>query len=692
MGLPSGKEISNASAYTVEAWVKIDIASNSENADCVSVGLGPTEFSRIDGWNQRGSLFTSPARGSFYYVNNSNTVYTRCDSSGTTAADCPAIPAPRGQWTHLAFQKSVVGGNTRIIQFIDGVPLSQRTDSVANAATMMKYIMILGGASNNSGKVSYGQIRVTAGNLYPTDGTTTFRPTYDFSTTVSGATVSPGATVLALFKPQDNSTTSNLVDQTGNGTTIKTYVPASNVTASSDYASPPAPAFTYASSTITTIAGTAITTDLVNSTGGDINSYAVSPVLPAGLTLDSTSGSISGTPTSYSPTTTYVVTGTQASSGLTTAASVSITVNKPPTSVLIALANGTVQVGVIDTVTASASVAGNVTFQTDLGVIAGCSSVATTLTAPYTATCAWNPTTSYYTMNATLTPSSSSLAASTSTPALTNYRGSLSLTSTGTHTFADASGNTSTNNALILNFPSGTGLITGQSFTIETWVKSSASNLTMQLGAIYGDSFYLDRGQGIQIYNSGTAVNAYAATGYMGTINPTSAITAGSWQNVVFQRNYVAGQANQSFDTLFINGQLVAQWADGGFLTQYPNGGKSTGIKIGPFGGITLIGPTQVLADTALYPTSGFSPSTTYSFGANTLALFQPSQTTCNSAVVSPSTVTASYQTTTSSCSPDYPVATPLVTSVVANSGPAAGGNTGVINGNNRVDLSAVKF
>jgi len=144
MGLPSGKEISNASAYTVEAWVKIDIASNSENADCVSVGLGPTEFSRIDGWNQRGSLFTSPARGSFYYVNNSNTVYTRCDSSGTTAADCPAIPAPRGQWTHLAFKKAVVGGNTRIIQFIDGVPLSQRTDSVANAATMMKYIMILG--------------------------------------------------------------------------------------------------------------------------------------------------------------------------------------------------------------------------------------------------------------------------------------------------------------------------------------------------------------------------------------------------------------------------------------------------------------------------------------------------------------------------------------------------------------------
>jgi uncharacterized repeat protein (TIGR02543 family) len=688
--IPSGSAIRDDSSYTIETWVKSDSGTNS-GRQCAQLAFSDSLWGSTDSWNQR-TGDNSSTWGSYYGYSGGNIVI-RCGLSESDSASlCKAVDFNSGAWTHVALQKSVVAGVIRMTVFINGAVVVSRNVTGQSNSTLLRYAKFGTFSSSNSGKTYYGQIRVTSGSLYPTDGITGFSAPYDFSSSVSGGTVSNGATVVALFKPQTNSTTANLVDLTGNGSTLVSQVPAANVTATSDFPSPPPPAFSYATSAITATAGTAISADLANSTGGDINSYTVSPALPTGLSLDAASGSISGTPTSYSPTTTYVVTGTQASSGLTTTASVSITVNKPPTSVSIALSNGTVQVGVIDTVTATASVAGNVTFQTDLGVIAGCSSVATTLAAPFTATCAWNPTTIYYTMNATLTPSSSLLAASTSTPALTNIRGSLSLTSTGSHAFADASGSTSTNNALILNFPSGTGLITGQSFTIETWVKSSAPNLTMQLGAIYGDSFYLDRGQGIQIYNSGAAVNAYAGTGYMGTVNPTSALTAGSWQNIVFQRNYVAGQANQSFDTLFINGQVVAQWADGGYLNQYPGSGKSTGIKIGPFGGVTLIGPTQVVADTALYPTSGFSPSTTYSLGANTLALFQPSSTTCNSAVVAPASVTATYQTTTSSCSTDFPTATPVVTSVVANSGPADGGNSVVINGNNLVGLSAVKF
>ncbi len=688
--LPSGKAISDSSAYTIETWVKSDSSTNS-GRQCAQMAFSDSLWGTTDSWNQRTG--DNSSTWGAYYGYSGGTIVIRC---GLTESDsqslCKSVDFSAGSWTHVAIQKSVVAGVIRMTLFINGVVVVSRNVTGQSNSTLLRYAKIGTFGSSNTGKASYGQIRVTAGSLYPTDGASSFSPTYDFSSTVSGGTVSSGATVVALFKPQTDSTTSNLLDLTGNGSTVVSQVSDANVTATSDFASPPAPAFSYTSSSITTIAGTAITSDNPISTGGDINTYSVSPALPTGLSLDATSGSISGTPTSYSPTTTYVVTGTQASSGLTTTANVTITVNKPPTSVSIALANGTVQVGVIDTVTATASVAGTVSFQTDLGTISGCSSVATTLSSPFTATCAWNPTTIYYTMNATLTPTSSLLAKSTSTPALTNIRGSLSLTSTGSHVFADNSGNTSTNNALILNFPSGTGLITGQNFTIETWVKSSTSNLTMQLGAIYGDSFYLDRGQGIQIYNSGTAINGYAATGYMGTITPTTPVTAATWQNVVFQRNYVAGQATQSFDTLFINGQMVAQWADGGFLTQYPNGGKSTGIKIGPFGGVTLIGPTQVLADTSLYPVSGFSPSTTYSLGSNTIALFQPSSTSCGSAVVAPSTVTASYQTTTSSCTSDYPTATPVIASVVADSGPAAGGNAVVINGSNFVGLSSVKF
>ncbi len=43
---------------------------------------------------------------------------------------------------------------------------------------------------------------------------------------------------------------------------------------------------------------------------GNLNSFAISPALPAGLTLSALTGAISGTPTADSPSTTYTVTGT----------------------------------------------------------------------------------------------------------------------------------------------------------------------------------------------------------------------------------------------------------------------------------------------------------------------------------------------------------------------------------------------
>lgn len=52
---------------------------------------------------------------------------------------------------------------------------------------------------------------------------------------------------------------------------------------------------------------------LTPSNANSIQSWSISPALPAGLTLDTTTGAISGTPTADSPTTTYVITG--ASSG-----------------------------------------------------------------------------------------------------------------------------------------------------------------------------------------------------------------------------------------------------------------------------------------------------------------------------------------------------------------------------------------
>jgi gliding motility-associated-like protein len=62
-----------------------------------------------------------------------------------------------------------------------------------------------------------------------------------------------------------------------------------------------------------------------SSTGGVITSYSISPSLPGGLTINTTTGLISGTPSAASAQTSYVVTGTNASGSIT--ATVVITVN-----------------------------------------------------------------------------------------------------------------------------------------------------------------------------------------------------------------------------------------------------------------------------------------------------------------------------------------------------------------------------
>ena len=73
------------------------------------------------------------------------------------------------------------------------------------------------------------------------------------------------------------------------------------------------------------IQGTAITANTPASNGGAVISYAVLPELPAGLTLNPSTGVISGSPTAVTSTASYTVTATN--SGGSTDASVSIAVN-----------------------------------------------------------------------------------------------------------------------------------------------------------------------------------------------------------------------------------------------------------------------------------------------------------------------------------------------------------------------------
>ena len=81
----------------------------------------------------------------------------------------------------------------------------------------------------------------------------------------------------------------------------------------------------YSQNSFTLTKGTTMTTATPTSSGGTITSWSVSPSLPAGLALDSTTGAISGTPSAVTPSAAYTITATN--TGGSDTVSITITVN-----------------------------------------------------------------------------------------------------------------------------------------------------------------------------------------------------------------------------------------------------------------------------------------------------------------------------------------------------------------------------
>lgn len=78
-----------------------------------------------------------------------------------------------------------------------------------------------------------------------------------------------------------------------------------------------APAFTLSSSSETRTVNTAATGFTINSTGGTITSFALSTSAPAGMSFNTTTGALTGTPTSVASSTSYTITATNASGSAT---------------------------------------------------------------------------------------------------------------------------------------------------------------------------------------------------------------------------------------------------------------------------------------------------------------------------------------------------------------------------------------
>jgi uncharacterized repeat protein (TIGR01451 family) len=158
-------------------------------------------------------------------------------------------------------------------------------------------------------------------------------------------------------------------------------------------------ALTYATNPAVYTKGQAITADTPTSSGGAVVSYAVSPALPAGLSLNTTTGIISGNPTTVSPAATYTILATN--SGGTASTTVTITVNDVAPSALtystnpatytrgqVISANApSVSGGAVVSFTMSPAPPAGLTFNTTTGVLTGIPSAVLPVTT-YTVTAA----------------------------------------------------------------------------------------------------------------------------------------------------------------------------------------------------------------------------------------------------------------------------------------------------------------
>ena len=132
-----------------------------------------------------------------------------------------------------------------------------------------------------------------------------------------------------------------------------------------------APSISYGSTSITLTKGTAMTTETVTSTGGAVVSYSVSPSLPAGLSLDTSTGSISGTPTAVTSSASYTITATN--TGGTDTATVTIVVNDIAPSISYSSNSLTLEKGTPMTTATVTSTGGAVTYAVSPSLPAGLS-------------------------------------------------------------------------------------------------------------------------------------------------------------------------------------------------------------------------------------------------------------------------------------------------------------------------------
>ncbi len=232
-------------------------------------------------------------------------------------------------------------------------------------------------------------------------------------------------------------------------------------------------------------AGTAITALSPSNTGGTPVSYAVSPSLPGGLSLSTSAGVITGTPTTATGAANYTVTATNA--GGSGSFAINITVNNPPAPVISYTTPDTYTVGTAITALSPANTGGaavsyaatlpaGLSINTTTGVISGTPTTAAAA-ANYTVTATNAGGSGNFNINITVNPKAPAISYTTPNTWLVGTAYSLSPTNTGGPA---ASYTLSGTLAPGLSFNTTTGIISGTptSAMATTNYAVSASNVT----------------------------------------------------------------------------------------------------------------------------------------------------------------------------------------------------------------------
>lgn len=143
-----------------------------------------------------------------------------------------------------------------------------------------------------------------------------------------------------------------------------------------------APAISYTPSTISASKDFAITSVTPTSTGGAVVSYSISPSLPAGLILNTTTGTISGTATVLQSSTPYTVTATNTGGTGTATINIAVSLLPAPSSLSYSAINVFIKdiaitslqptvTGLVDTYTISPALPTGLSISATTGIISG---------------------------------------------------------------------------------------------------------------------------------------------------------------------------------------------------------------------------------------------------------------------------------------------------------------------------------